>query len=284
MTDPLEGTLLKIERARSEIDRLGLAEEAFRRDADYRLVRAERDPKTGEYAYRVRVGQAPDPEWGVFIGEIAHNLRSALDGLIYQLVLDNGKKPTLHTQFPIFLVGHTTRRRRDRRNVLIPHFEGHELADGRRMLKGVSEEHQAKIERLQPYKRLLKGSPSGYGRNNILYLLKELNNADKHRLIQVVGAKPGGIINGGWERREVDVFSGAYDLSGPGYIVLADGAKVLTAPAEVQVYQKITPLIAFAAGCKAVKNKGVVFTLLRIAQRVQANLEKITGRGYLPRT
>ncbi|RLC55657.1 MAG: hypothetical protein DRI30_07190, partial [Chloroflexi bacterium] len=231
----LDGPLLKLWRAYSEINRLIGAEEAFRRDADYSLVRAERDPKTGEYAYRVRVGQAPDPEWGVFIGEIAHNLRSALDGLVYQLVLDNGETPTNNTQFPIFLVGHTTRMRRTRRGgrALIPHFEGRELADGRSMLNGVSDEHQTKIERLQPYKRSNRHSIAEFGKDNVLYLLKELNNADKHRLIQVVGVKPGAIASGTWQGR------GVYDVTGPRHVVLKDGAKVLTAPPEVQVYPKI---------------------------------------------
>ena len=42
--------------------------------------------------------------WGVLIGEILHNLRSALDHLIWQLViLETGAPPTTtKTAFPIF--------------------------------------------------------------------------------------------------------------------------------------------------------------------------------------
>ena len=196
-------------RAYSEVDRLRFEEEAFRLDAGYSLVRAERDPKTGEYAYRVRVGRAPDPEWGVFIGEIAHNLRSALDGLVHQLVLDNGETPTIRNQFPVFLVGRTIRKQKSGGGP-IPHFEG----DGRTMLKGVSKEHQAKIERLQPYKRANQHGLADFGKDNYLYLLKELNNADKHRLIQVIGVKPGYMITGDWEPH------GVYDVTGPRHVVL----------------------------------------------------------------
>jgi hypothetical protein len=40
--------------------------------------------------------------WGVRVGEFAHDLRSALDNLVWQLVLVNGKEPGDHNQFPIY--------------------------------------------------------------------------------------------------------------------------------------------------------------------------------------
>lgn len=109
----LDGPRLKIRRAYHELDVLTGAELKFRNDADYQVVRAEFNPKTGEYAYRARVNIVPDLDWGVSIGEIAHNLRSALDGLVWQLALlkTKGKAPAGNTQFPIFLIGRTKRRR-----------------------------------------------------------------------------------------------------------------------------------------------------------------------------
>jgi 8-oxo-dGTP pyrophosphatase MutT (NUDIX family) len=59
--------------------------------------------------------RAPPPlDWGVEIGEIAHNLRSALDGLVYQLALPTTKAPAGNAQFPIFLGGRAADRKRFR--------------------------------------------------------------------------------------------------------------------------------------------------------------------------
>ena len=41
-----------------------------------------------------------DPKWTLLLGDCIHNLRSALDQLVYELVRANGGKPTLRTHFP----------------------------------------------------------------------------------------------------------------------------------------------------------------------------------------
>ena len=263
---PLDGPLLKVRRAISEVERLIRAEETFGRDAGYHVVRAEFNHKTGKYVRRVRKDREPDPEWGIYVGEIAHNLRSALDGLVHQLVLLNCKTPTDTDQFPIYLIGHTKRKHRRRNKLItIPHFWGMELADGLSQIRKIKTKHQAMIERLQPYKR--RGAAAievGVGRNHVLHLLRELNNADKHRLLQVIGAKsaPNVYINPKFGRV-------VFDAIGPGHVVLKDGAKFDETTPGVQVDSKITPLIAFADGCEAVKNKGVTFTLFRMARHVE---------------
>ena len=185
---PLEGPRLKVRRADSKIKSLRGAEKVFMRESKYEVVRAEFNPKSGEYVYRVRASSPPPSlEWGVDIGEIAHNLRSALDRLVYQLAfLNTAPKAPTGTQFPIFLIGKTTKKRNGR---LIAHFE----REGRRYIASLRPSHQACIERLQPYKR------GQGGRTNPSWMLSEINNADKHRLIQVVGGKTGAgpAISGG---------------------------------------------------------------------------------------
>lgn len=261
---PLNGPRLKIRRAESEIQALRRADESFMKDSEYHIVKAEFNPKTGKYVYRVRTSsEPPDPEWGVWIGEIAHNLRSALDSLVYQLALLGTKTPASNTQFPIFLVGKTTRKH-------MPHFEGMELRDGRSMIRQLLPKHQALIERLQPYKR------SRGGRKNPLYWLKEVNNADKHRLIQVVGAKVGvGPVVGGW----VDTVKYPFDISHPS--ILKDGAKIGEAPTDMGVGPKVFPLVAFWKGCEAVKGLGVCYTLRRIAEHIAEIVESF-GPEFLP--
>lgn len=270
---PLDGPRLKVRRAESEIQALREAENVFRKNSDYRVVMAEVNPKTGNDVYRVRISSPPPSlEWGIHVGEIAHNLRSALDGLVYQLALLRTDTPATNTQFPIFLVGRTKRRKNGR---IIPHFEAMrgkrgkksmELGNGRSMIRQLLPKHQALIERLQPYKR-------GRGdRNCPLWWLHEVNNADKHRLIQVVAAKTGaGPFVGGLG----DDFKYPFSIR-PG-MILKDGAIFGEAPHGVHVNPKLIPLIAFWEGCPQVKGKAVANTLRIITEDVSKILE-----GFAP--
>lgn len=186
MAHPLDVPRARIIRARSRIDTLHEAAEGFIRSNDYRVVVAEYDARSEYYALRVRSGgNTPPLEWSVTIGEVAHNLRSALDGLTWQLALLTTRRPYARTQFPIFSVGKTARKGRR------PSFE----YEGRRMIRDLRAEHQAAIEKVQPCKR--REYPR---RRNSLLCLSELNNADKRRLIQVVATLPMAYSWGGWGR------------------------------------------------------------------------------------
>ena len=180
---PLDGPRFKIVRAKSHIETLRSANARFEAEADYRVIVAELNPRTSKYALRALVNVLPPLDLGVCIGEIAHDLRSALDGLVYQLGVLNGatEERLTRTQFPIFLKGRPAGCRGRCRRAM-PHFDCH----GREMIGPLRPEHQRRIERLQPFKR------ENLGRKSPLYLLHELNNADKHRLLQVVGADPVG--------------------------------------------------------------------------------------------
>src|SRR5947209_7185579 len=97
MDDRLSGVTAKLERAKDQIEQLRTAHIGFIADA-YTVV-AEADHETLEY--RVRAPRGKDPpviDWAVEIGEIFHNLRSALDHFAYQLA---GASAGRHTQFPI---------------------------------------------------------------------------------------------------------------------------------------------------------------------------------------
>jgi len=50
-----------------------------------------------KHVYITDTGPIPDPAWGAIIGDCAHNIRTALDHIAYQLVRSPNKK----TQFPI---------------------------------------------------------------------------------------------------------------------------------------------------------------------------------------
>ena len=143
----LDGPRLKIGRAVSHIDRLASFEESLWGRYEYKVVKAEFNRKAGKDVYRVSTNAPPDfPFMGIRVGEIAHNLRSALDGLVYQLALLGPGTPAPNTEFPIFLVGRTKRKRPS--GGLISHFN----RDGRSEIRSLRSEHQTPIEPLQPYK------------------------------------------------------------------------------------------------------------------------------------
>lgn len=92
---PLDGPRFKIARAKIEIDQLRLMQNIFFENTHYYAVKAEQNLKSGKYIYRIRIdGPPPSLDWGVSIGEITHNLRSALNHLVYQLtLLNSANKP-----------------------------------------------------------------------------------------------------------------------------------------------------------------------------------------------
>ncbi|MFC2015170.1 hypothetical protein ACFLUP_04180 [Chloroflexota bacterium] len=261
---PLDGPRLKIRRAEEQIKRLSLMEDSFKENTKYNIIGSELNLKSGNYVYRMRVNGPPLPvgAWGIYIGEIAYNLRSALDQLVYQLALLNTPAVTVamnkSLQFPIF-------RRRINADTRIPTFE----RGRKRMIGLLSPKHQTDIERLQPYKRkslvpfeAIKGT--GKRRcNNPLFWLEEINNADKHRLIQVVSIRPGiGIV--------IDNSGISHDgtFSKIRVIELKDGAKFGEAPAGMKVNASIFPNISFKSGCKVVRNMPVTYVFNSIIEYV----------------
>jgi len=271
---PLDGPRLKVRRAISQIETLRRADTEFRALADYRVIVAEPNSKGTEYALRAIVNVLPPPELGLYIGEIAHQLRSALDGLVYQLERLRYPAPKagtrVRTQFPIFerrrIKG--CRERGGKNLCQSPKLRHFVCNGGPRMIERLYPCHQAEIKRLQPYQRGNKG------KRNPLYLLQELNNADKHRLLPTVGGKAMGYSGG----------SAWSDEPMPDYWistrkVLEDGAKVGRVSAiyvnrrQVRMEQRIYPAIAFWEGCEAVAGSGVCFTLSQIAEHVSKIVE-----------
>lgn len=262
MMHPLHGPRLKIRRAESHIKALRAADEDFRKHAHYRVIPAELDPKIDKYALRILVNVLPPLDLGLCIGEAAHDLRSALDGLVYQLgKLNSASEEALtRTQFPIFLKGKLVGCRgkcRDRR-----HFH----CRGREMIAPLRREHQAAIERLQPYKRGNRGD------RNPLYLLQEINNADKHRLLQVLGGKLSGYGISGWgdppdlPDYHIELGNVFEDGAQVGYVAATDIGKV-------RADQIVAPFIAFWQGCPKLRGAGVCYWLMQMAEQVSEIVE-----------
>lgn len=103
--------------------------------------------------------ELPVLKWGVVIGEALYNMRSALDHLVWQLVLENRGRPSKHTSFPV---------------VTNPKKFAQK---GLGSLVGVHEDAIALIKSFQPF----NGWKDSAGGISALWLLDELCNVDKHR-------------------------------------------------------------------------------------------------------
>lgn len=101
MAASLENPLAKLWRAEEHLQALNAeASEFADRDA-YQIVR---EPKTDEGwdVFRFKVHEEPPLRLGIIFGDWLQNLRAALDNLVTQLILLNGKPLPRRTSFPVF--------------------------------------------------------------------------------------------------------------------------------------------------------------------------------------
>ena len=109
-------------------------------------------------------------EWSVRVGEILYNLRSALDHLVWQLLLANRQNPGRHNAFPIV-------------------NKPCDWQKATSQLEGVTSQVEKMIQRLQPY-------TGGYSDLHLpfdvwaLWTLHSLCNIDKHRYLHLVTVVP----------------------------------------------------------------------------------------------
>jgi len=125
--------------------------------------------------------ESPPLRFSVICGDTVHNLRSALDHLVWQLVLSEGRKrPGSRNFFPIYTdFDDFIREVRSRKKKSRPG-----------PLEGINPKGDAWtfIEDLQPYKRRELGMDP---RAHQLAVLNRLSNTDKHRTLHVYMAFAG---------------------------------------------------------------------------------------------
>lgn len=127
------------------------------------------DSETGRYTLAIKFREEPDAEsWGIQLGDTVHNLRCALDHVVWQLVLLNGERPGHHTSWPAGMTGeyYWSPRKNGRPSLR------------EETLRGVADEPRALIDQLQPY----RGGTEVH--RHFLSVLVPLSNADKHRIVQ----------------------------------------------------------------------------------------------------
>ena len=158
----------KIDRAKKHVDNLKTEVNAFLESDAYSVV-TEDDQQTGDRVFRVRIQSEIPASIAAIAGDVVHNLRSASDYLVWQLVEANGCTPDHGTEFPFGL------------------DEAKFLEGYKRKIRGVSKDAMGLIEGLKPY---------GGGNQNSLYFLHRLDIRDKHRLLMTVGGIRDRIIHG----------------------------------------------------------------------------------------
>lgn len=116
---------------------------------------------------RLRVTSPPPlMEWSAFVGDCVHNLRSALDAVVWDLATRDGRSPAKPNliAFPICSTGG------DWKNQSAP------------KLDGVPSEELERIRLLQPFQR-----PDTERASDALVILQRLDNDDKHRSQIIAG-------------------------------------------------------------------------------------------------
>lgn len=155
-----EGAVGKVARVRYQLRELSERFRTFAESHPYRL-REELGPPGADglcdYSFVVDSVSLPKREWGVLIGEIVHNLHSALDHAVYAAAAEPSRK----TQFPI-----VAKREDWPRQLAV-------------QLRSVPDEIVEQIERLQPF----HAEPPSTPEHHLLAILNRLSNMDKHRLL-----------------------------------------------------------------------------------------------------
>jgi hypothetical protein len=162
---PLDGVWAKLARADEHLKALDAEIPVFL-DSNPHTYRGHIDREASRYVVTIHITRPPPIEWSVIVGDFVHNLRSALDHLVWQLVLLSGNEPVSGpggNQFPIFTTKPGDMRLRNNR------FN--------RQLRGVHRSVRAAIHRIQPYR-------AGRDANRRpLAVLADLSNEDKHQAI-----------------------------------------------------------------------------------------------------
>lgn len=158
----------KLERARQHHSQL--LDEVHQLLVGYEGAAVRAEPLRGdEHVYVLKGAPSVPAHWTALVGDIVHNLRSALDHLAWQLVLASGGSP-----------------RRERPATAFPVYD--EPSSSPVAIRGgLREDLRQMVEDEQPYVRFPE-SP----RKCPLFLVRELNNIDKHvdivPVVAVLGA------------------------------------------------------------------------------------------------
>ena len=172
MNPLLNGVIAKLSRAKEHAVHIDAALESWRSAVrEIKQVAPKVDPDGKGFEMMIPELPPLTPVLPLIVGDYIHNIRSSLDHLIAQLSVQAGHRidETRHLTFPIY------------------NSETIYIRNSRHKLKElVSPNALAAIERAQPYEARKSGDdPTA----DPLWVLSELDNIDKHRMLVVVAKK-----------------------------------------------------------------------------------------------
>jgi hypothetical protein len=156
MSNQFHDPRLKIERAKQHISDLHMRLLAFAQTDFYTLV-VEKDSKTGEQALELEITKPVPEELALVMGDALHNLKSALDWTVNEVVFRRLKFYDSHTRFPL----------RETAQDLKGTIKGGLIKQASPAVTNYI------VDVVKPYK----------GGNDALWALHDLNILDKHRLL-----------------------------------------------------------------------------------------------------
>ena len=193
---------LKLRRAQHHLQDVDQCVQAFADGHPYEAIRnTHGHPKRQPWHYDLRFTSQPDEMLPVIVGDVIHNLRSALDHLIVGIVPNNRRRKA---GFPIFNE--------------CPFDDGGNLKDSEvgkswsKLTTGIPVEAMTQIKLLQPYEpadtdviEFCRKNGLNPADINGLAMLGRFDNADKHRELVTVASgvdDPTVIITVGDQRQE----------------------------------------------------------------------------------
>lgn len=167
----LNGAYAKIRRANHHLSQLHASiEEWGSAEENDHVPTFDYDPSQNRLEFMLHKVKPDDINWSLIIGDVVHNLRSALDHLIFQLALLNGH-PVEKCRKSAFLVC----------------IDEASYKESSRRIQGlVSPTALAMIQVLQPYKAAAETGKDP--RKSNLWIISQLDIIDKHRTL-VIAAK-----------------------------------------------------------------------------------------------
>jgi hypothetical protein len=156
MTLTLDDSWTKFARGKEHLETPALECEGYLRAGPVFTAEVFYDPEASTVEPKFRADPMPPPRIGAIVGDVAHNLRSALDVAAWQLAIANDEDAA----------------REQRHLVTFPLTRGSEDFRKSRALAFFSEPARLVIELLQPYQASMEA----------LGWLRDLSNADKHRV------------------------------------------------------------------------------------------------------
>ncbi len=157
---PLDAIHAKLDRADAHREALMLEANAFL-DRKPIGVHGKFERDASRYSLRIAIHEDPPLKLSIILGDMVHNLRSALDHLAWDLAIATGGEPRIGaTAFPVFTEEPSGKTRQK----------------WARMVTGISQAAVDALRKIQPYETSDRPERTG------LAVLVALSNQDKHRL------------------------------------------------------------------------------------------------------